>query len=54
MTPRNMVRSISGKRLSFVATLEMVFGAMNGTFNGSTSSAEDRILRRAANDAEQR
>lgn len=42
------------KRFAFVATLESAFGALAGASVGTPASAEDRLLRRAANDAAQR
>ena len=53
----NRMKSIGNqvkKRLAFAATLESAFGAFVGASAGSPDSAEDRLLRRAANDAAQR
>ena len=53
----NRMKSIGSqmkKRFAFVATLESAFGALAGASAGSPVSAEDRLLRRAANDAAQR
>jgi hypothetical protein len=54
MTPRTLAKTIGAKRFAFVATLESVLGAIAGTFSDTSVTAEDRLLRRAANDAEQR
>jgi hypothetical protein len=41
-------------KFSFVSAVEQVFGSLAGSIAGRPDSAEDRLARRAANDAEQR
>lgn len=53
MTPRSLTKVLK-TRLPFVSTLESVFAALAGTYDERSISAEDRLLRRAANDAAQR
>lgn len=48
------VGSPEPKRFAFIATLESVVGALAGAFGGTSTTAEDRLLSRAANDAAQR
>jgi hypothetical protein len=54
MTPRKIVKTIGTNCVAFVETLESVIGGIAGTFGTTSVTAEDRLLRRAANDAEQR
>jgi hypothetical protein len=49
-----MKRLVSGTRFEFLTTLESVFGALAGVFADQRPTTEDLLLRRAANDAEQR